>query len=130
VGASKIARDITERKRADNAQAALYDFTDRLFRAGSAEDVYEAALDAITRALGCERASILLFDDAGVMKFVAWRGLSDRYRRAVEGLIPRGHATPRALSQFRSVTLKLPTSTKLSSPASAPRALPRSPSFL
>ena len=60
----------------------------RLFRAGSVDDIYEAALDAIVRALGCERASILLFDDSGVMKFVAWRGLSDRYRQAVEGHSP------------------------------------------
>jgi PAS domain S-box-containing protein len=95
IGASKIARDITERKRAEAAlakradeQAALYRFTDRLFRAGSVEEIYEAALDAIVRALGCERASILLFDDAGVMRFVAWRGLSDAYRTAVEGHSP------------------------------------------
>jgi PAS domain S-box-containing protein len=88
VGASKIARDIGSRKRAEQTQAALYDFTDRLFRAGSADDIYEAALDAIIRALGCERASILLFDDAGVMKFVAWRGLSDAYRQVVEGHSP------------------------------------------
>jgi two-component sensor histidine kinase len=59
-----------------------------LFRARSAKDVYDAALDAIIRALGCERASILLFDGAGVMKFVGWRGLSDGYRSAVEGHSP------------------------------------------
>ena len=88
VGASKIARDISSRKRAEATQAALYDFTDRLFRAESIDDIYDAALDAIIRALGCERASILLFDDADVMKFVAWRGLSDGYRQAVEGHSP------------------------------------------
>ena len=95
IGACKIARDMTERKRAEEAlakradeQAALYEFTDRLFRAGSVVDIYEAALDSIVRALGCERASILLFDDSGVMKFVAWRGLSDHYRQAVEGHSP------------------------------------------
>lgn len=95
IGASKIAHDITPRKRAEQVlsqhakeQGALYEFTDRLFRAESAEDVYQAALDAIVRALGCERASILLFDDTGVMKFVAWRGLSDVYRNAVEGHSP------------------------------------------
>src|SRR5215472_18448070 len=92
IGASKIARDITERKRVEAAlakradeQAALYQFTDRLFRANSRDDVYDAALDAIIRALGCERASVLVFDDAGVVRFVAWRGLSDGYRKAVEG---------------------------------------------
>ena len=88
IGAAKIGRDITARKRAEDAQFALYDFADRLFRAGSVEDVYEAALAAIIRALGCDRASILLFDWAGIMKFVASRGLSDRYRQAVEGHSP------------------------------------------
>ena len=88
IGASKIARDITAFERARKEQAALYEFTDRLFRAKTAGDVYDAALDAIIRALGCERASILLFGSARVMKFVAWRGLSDGYRRAVEGHSP------------------------------------------
>jgi GAF domain-containing protein len=62
--------------------------TDKLYRAETSTDVYEAALDTITRALGCSRASILLFDDAGIMRFAAWRGLSDAYRRAVEGHSP------------------------------------------
>src|SRR5690242_6298555 len=65
--------------------AALYRLTDRLYRAASLNDIYEAALDAILSALGCSRASILLFDEAGVMRFVASRGLSEGYRAAVEG---------------------------------------------
>ena len=69
-------------------QATLYEFTDNLFRALSPEDVYEAALVAIRRALGCDRASILLFDDAGAVRFVAWTGLSEEYRRAVDGHSP------------------------------------------
>jgi PAS domain S-box-containing protein len=95
IGASKIARDITEHENALKLladkmaeQAALYEFTDRLFRASSAEDVYKAGLDAILRALSCDRASILLFNDRDVMGFVAWRGLSDGYRAAVEGHSP------------------------------------------
>ena len=95
VGASKIARDISERKRAEESlarrmeeQAALYQITDRLHRAESLDDVYDSALDAILRALPCQRASILLFDQAGVMRFVAWRGLSDGYRRATDGHSP------------------------------------------
>ena len=95
IGASKIARDITERKRVEAAlakradeQAALYQFTDRLFRAASRKDVYDAALDATVRALDCDRASILIFNDVGVMKFVAWCGLSEVYRKAVEGHSP------------------------------------------
>lgn len=67
---------------------ALYDFTDAIYRARSADEIYAAALDAITKTLGCDRASILLFDPAGVMTFVAWRGLSDRYRRVLAGHTP------------------------------------------
>jgi len=95
VGASKIARDISERKRAEQAlakraeeQAALYAFTDKLHRARSTEEVYEAALDTIRRAFDCERASILIFAESGRMEFVSWRGLSEGYRRAVEGHSP------------------------------------------
>jgi PAS domain S-box-containing protein len=66
----------------------LYRLTNRLFRAGTPNDVYEAALDTITRGLGCSRAAILLCDDAGTMRFAAWRGLSDGYRRAVQGHSP------------------------------------------
>ena len=87
--------DITERKRVEQAHrtnarrmAALYELTDRLQRSASVEEVYETAMDAIVKALGCERASILLFDEAGVMRFVASRGLSEAYRRAVEGHTP------------------------------------------
>jgi len=88
-------QDITERKRTEAAlarhrdeQAALYQFTDRLFRADSLDKVYDGALETIMRVLRCERASLLLFDDSSVMRFVAWRGLSDGYRRAVEGHSP------------------------------------------
>ena len=66
----------------------LYELTDRLHRAESLADVHEAALDAICRALDCKRASILLHDAAGVMRFVAWRDLSDSYRNAVDGHSP------------------------------------------
>ena len=74
-------------RRADE-QAALYQFTDKLYRATCLPDVYDAALDAILAALHCSRASILRFDKAGVMRFVAWRGLSDPYRRATDGHSP------------------------------------------
>jgi PAS domain S-box-containing protein len=95
VGASKIARDITVRKRNEanlarraDEQAALYQFTDKLYRATCLPDVYEAALDAILVALHCGRASILRFDNAGAMRFVAWRGLTERYRRTADGHSP------------------------------------------
>ena len=94
-GAVNVLVDITELKRAETAvsrrmeeQAALFLFTDRLYRAESLAEVYEAALDAIAAGVRCERASILLFDDSGVMRFVASRGLSQAYRTAVEGHSP------------------------------------------
>ena len=95
IGASKIARDINERKQVEQAlaesarqQRALYLLADHLHRAQSLDDVYNAALDAILDALQCDRASILLFDDAGVMRFAGWRDLSEGYRKAVEGHSP------------------------------------------
>jgi PAS domain S-box-containing protein len=94
-GAINMLVDISDRKSAEQTlarhrdeQAALYQFTNRLYRASTLDDIYQSALDAIRQSLGCERASILLFDDTGVMKFVAWWGLSDAYRRAVEGHSP------------------------------------------
>ena len=95
VGAVNMLVDISERKHAEemvarhrDEQSALYRFTDRLFRAGSLGDICDAALAAIGESLGCKRSSILLFDDTGVMRFVAWSGLSDAYRHAVEGHSP------------------------------------------
>ena len=95
IGAFNMLVDVSDRKKAEQAlakhrdeQAALYLFTDRLFRASTLDEVYQAALDAIRQSLGCERASILLFDDADAMRFVAWWGLTDGYRRAVEGHSP------------------------------------------
>jgi PAS domain S-box-containing protein len=102
--AVRVQHDITDRKRAEQAlarrmeeQAALFAFSERLQQCASVEQIYQAALDAITSALACERASILLFDSAGAMRFVAWRGLSGHYRKAVEGHSPwrREDADPR-----------------------------------
>jgi PAS domain S-box-containing protein len=107
IGAVNLLVDISDLKRAEAAvarradeQAALYRFTDRLYRAQGEEDVFEAALDAILSALRCHRASLLLFDDAGVMQFVASRGLSAAYRAAVTGHTPwkSGESQPEAIS--------------------------------
>jgi PAS domain S-box-containing protein len=92
---ARQAADLLERVQAveslakqNEEQAALYQFTDSLYRARSPNDVYDSALEAIQRALRCERAAILLFDESGALRFIAWRGLSDEYRRAVEGHSP------------------------------------------
>ena len=95
VAINVVVEEVTERKRAEAALAksarqkeALYHLVDRLHRTKSIDEIYDAALEAIVTALPCDRASILLFDDADVMRFVGWRRLSDDYRRAVEGHSP------------------------------------------
>lgn len=94
-GAVGVIVDISEHKRAEQAlaefarqQEALYRLSDDLHHTGSLEAVYNAALNAILSGLQCDRASILLFDESGVMRFAAWRGLSEQYRQATEGHSP------------------------------------------
>jgi len=64
--------------------------------AATLADVYDSALDGLRDAFGVDRASILLFDRDGVMRFKAWRGLTSEYRNAVEGHTPwtSGQAAP------------------------------------
>lgn len=76
------------------AAQVFFRLTDRLFRAATSLEAYEAALDAIFDALDCDRASILLFDDRGQLSFVASRGLSLRYRDAVSGHTPWRQGEP------------------------------------
>ncbi len=66
----------------------LFRLTDSLYQARDISGISDAALDAISAALAVDRASMLLFDEAGVMRFVAWRGISDGYRARVEGHSP------------------------------------------
>jgi PAS domain S-box-containing protein len=103
-GAVNCFYDITERKhidqeyvltrgsggRTDGQTGARTRTTSRAasIHGQTLQAVYDAALDAIDSALGCERAAILLFDESGVMRFVVWRALSDGYRRAVDGHSP------------------------------------------
>jgi PAS domain S-box-containing protein len=84
---------VTERERDSFSRhmverTVLYELTERLHYARSLDEVCEPALDAILRTLRCQRASILLLDQSGVMRFVSWRALSEDYRRAVEGHSP------------------------------------------
>lgn len=68
--------------------ALLYELTAALNRIDDPERSYALALDATIRGAIGDRAAILLFDNAGVMRFAASRGLSDAYRAAVEGHTP------------------------------------------
>jgi PAS domain S-box-containing protein len=101
VGASTILRDVTDQRQALEEIASnlrsletLYRLADLVGQAKVREDVYEAGLDALLSGVGGDRASILMFDDEGVMRFVAWRGLSERYRRAADGHSPWTRDSP------------------------------------
>jgi PAS domain S-box-containing protein len=76
------------RKHVIAARTSLRELMQLAASAGSLDDVYQSALHSVQVGLGIERASLLLFDAAGVMRFVAWSGLSEEYRRAVEGHSP------------------------------------------
>jgi PAS domain S-box-containing protein len=95
VGAINVFTDVSDRKRAEELlvarsrqQRALYELASAVNRAEAPDDLYGKALDAIRVSLNADRASILLFDQNGVMRFHAWRGLSEPYRRAVDGHSP------------------------------------------
>lgn len=66
----------------------LYRFAQAVVSAERVEHVFDAALAAIEASLGAERAAVLICDGDGVMRFRAWRSLSERYRSAVEGHSP------------------------------------------
>ena len=86
--AIETSRLYNEAKRARARAEQLYQFAQAAVTTDNVEQVCDAALTAIGKALNTERAAILLFDDSGVMRFKAWRKLSDEYRRAVEGHSP------------------------------------------
>jgi len=79
---------LSEVATANRQRDALYQLSEQLHRATTLQETYDAAMDAIESALNCDRSSILLFDEAGVMQFVASRGLSPGYRAAVTGHSP------------------------------------------
>jgi signal transduction histidine kinase len=85
------ARDVSEREELRSRLRdldAVYRFADAVAGARALDDVLEAALDALLEATGADRASVLLADDEGVLRFRAWRGLSDAYRAFTEGRSP------------------------------------------
>ncbi|MFN0058830.1 MAG: ATP-binding protein [Planctomycetota bacterium] len=85
------------RQRYDRLQA-VFKLARAVARAETELGICQAALDSLREAAPGRRASILLFDADGVVRFKAWHGLSEEYRRAVEGHSPwrqdQGDATP------------------------------------
>jgi PAS domain S-box-containing protein len=74
------ARDVTEsvelRARVRELNA-LYRVADAVARTRNLEELFGEALEALIDATAADRASLLVYDDALVMRFRAWRGLSD-----------------------------------------------------
>ena len=66
----------------------LYRLLASLSRASSAGQVYETALDSLLEATAADRAAILFFDDDGVIRFKASRGLPAAYQAAATGHSP------------------------------------------
>lgn len=115
-GGVGVILNIEKRKQAEDSlakyarqQEALHWFSNQLHRTESLAGVYHVSLDAILSALQCDRASILLFDETSVMHFVAWRGLSDAYRKAIDGHSPWTQDTkepqPIAMEDVRTADL-------------------------
>ena len=71
-----------------NSIAVCLSLTRAISRTRTVQEIYGIALDALASGLGVSRSSILLFDADGVMRFKAYRGLSEGYRRGVEGHTP------------------------------------------
>jgi PAS domain S-box-containing protein len=101
IGASKILRDTTERRQVEGRLKvsiqdleALYRLVDAIGRARGRKEVCDAGVQAILSVGRADRASVLVFDDAGVMRFTSWVGLSDGYRAATDGHSPWTRQTP------------------------------------
>jgi PAS domain S-box-containing protein len=80
--------DTAMRRQAEVGQAAALEVATALARAADAREAAEAVNDALQRTTGLSRTAVLLFAEDGACRFVGWRGLSEEYRRAVEGHSP------------------------------------------
>ena len=86
-------------RRARSESELLYELVGTANRASDAEAVYDAALDALGKALGVDRTALLLCDEGGAMRFKAWRNVSEAHRKSVEG-----HTVwPRDATEFEPV---------------------------
>lgn len=88
VAAAENSRLYQESLESKKQAEQLYRFAQSVVSAERVEQVFDAALAAIQVSLGAERSAILLRDGEGVMRFRAWRELSEHYRSAVEGHSP------------------------------------------
>jgi PAS domain S-box-containing protein len=95
IGILATWRDVTERVRQErlleekvSQLRTLNEVVRVINEASSLEDIFSGAVKGISHALVVEKLAILLLDEEKVMRFVAWHGLSNEYRKAVEGHSP------------------------------------------
>ena len=85
------AHDVTDREqlRARLSELrAVNRLADAVARSFTLDALLDEAVDAILDGVGASRASVLVKDDQGIMRFRSWRGLSDDYRRVTDGHSP------------------------------------------
>ena len=86
---AKSAEQTRALQRLTRTETALYTFTDRLFRAESQHEIYEAAWMQLSGFYALRPRVDPPFDAAAHgCDLVAWRALSDEYRKAVDGHSP------------------------------------------
>ena len=67
---------------------ALYRIADAIARMTGLPELFDEAVETLLDATDADRASVLLYDDAQTMRYIASRGLSEDYRTATEGHSP------------------------------------------
>ncbi len=87
--------DISERKMAEEKLLRKYDqlqlissLSDAVSKANELEDIYKLALGGLLTTIRADRASVLQFDENGIMQFKAAHGLSENYRLHAAGHSP------------------------------------------
>ena len=71
----------------------LYQLLAALSRANTLADVYDVALTSLLAATVADRAALLLFDDDGILRYKASKGLSAECQAAVAGRSPWARGT-------------------------------------
>jgi len=67
---------------------SIHRLVETIGQASDLQEIYAEAMRALADTLGADKAAVCLFDEGGVMRFVAWRGLSAPYRQAADGHSP------------------------------------------
>ena len=62
----------------------LYELTQAVNRADEPGEIYRAAVEGLVRVVAADRASVMIFDADGVMRYKAWKGISGRHRATME----------------------------------------------